>query len=250
MEVRLLDKLGDDLTVVNAARVSFDNMSGWADPVLKTLSERDKRLIQYLARGVTKGDWDDLVDTFLAFPDRDYIKETLHRVKSIPTHWAPFAHPKISFRIKVPFFVARQLDKHVQGIDTSEISRRYVTTDPEIYMPEDYRLANPDLKQGSSEEIYSDDYFLDIFEGHMDKSVELYKKAIENGICPEQARIILPMATYTEYVKTGSLYAWARVYNQRTGPGAQKEIGEVAEQIGQIIEALFPVSWSALTKEN
>lgn len=223
MKVDYIDHMGSDLSVVNAARVSFDKESEWdylADPedgvaFDKVLSKADAKLISYLA---SHG------------------------------HWSPFAHTSISFRFKAPIFVARQLVKHQVGLTWNEVSRRYVDSPPELWWPEKWRKAAENVKQGSSdEEFFSKD--MDCFCLNSELSLWNYKALIEQGMCPEQARMFLPLNTMTEWIWTGSLYAWARVWKQRTYPTAQKETQDCVKLIGPTMKQLFPVSWEALTKE-
>ena len=216
--VEYVEHMGSDLTVVNAARVSFAKTSEWetAEDGSRVLSNRDKRLIRYLA---------------------DH------------NHWTPFAHPQITLRIKAPIFVRTQLFKHKVGFTENEISRRYVTNEPEIYNPE-WRAAPVDgAKQGSS------DFIDDVSTIDLDRlytrvsldSVEIYKELLKEGVAPEQARAVLPQGTYTEWWWTGSLSAYARVFKQRIDAHAQWEVQQYANGIGKILEPLFPHSWAVLT---
>ena len=221
MKVEYIDHMGSDLSVVNAARVSFDKESWWDEDELfdYVLKPADARLIGYLA---SHG------------------------------HWSPFAHTSISMRWKAPIFVARQLVKHQIGLTWNEVSRRYVKTEPELWWPEKWRKAAENVKQGSSDDDYFDgewDAVLEDCKLHSKKAVEDYSKLIEQGMCPEQARMFLPQNTMTEWIWTGSLYAWVRVWKQRTYPTAQAETRELVRQIEPIIKQHFPVSWEALTKE-
>jgi thymidylate synthase (FAD) len=174
--VALLDHMGSDLSVVNAARVSFSKVS-------LEMTEADKKLIKYLAKH---------------------------------DHWTPFAHTSISLRIKAPIFVARQLGKHQVGLVWNETSRRYVKDTPEFYEPETWRAAAENVKQGSSEtevithdsEGYSlDDRLEEVIAG----ALNLYEEMIAVGVSPEQARMVLPQSMMTEWVWTGSLLAFVRV---------------------------------------
>jgi thymidylate synthase (FAD) len=217
MEVTFIDAMGNDLSVVNAARVSFDKESHWEggshpdfDPD-KKLSERDCKLIDYLVRN---------------------------------GHWSPFAHTAISLRIKAPIFVARQLAKHQIGFAWNEVSRRYVDSEPEFYVPDMWRKAADNVKQGSSDEpIDAAEYNPAYLYRSMLAS---YHNALNYGVCPEQARMLLPQSMYTEWIWTGSLYAYSRMYKERTNSDTQKETRDIAERIGREIEPLFEVSWAAL----
>ena len=220
MKVEYVDHMGSDLSVVNAARVSFDKVSGWETLVCDakgwpTLPDRDVKLINYLAKH---------------------------------NHWSPFAHTSIQLRIKAPIFVARQLVKHQVGLVWNEVSRRYVDSEPEFFFPSEWR-GRPEgsIKQGSSgsvELIFDDEMDTPLYA--VDTCLELYKRLMEKGVAPEQARIILPQNMMTEWIWTGSLMAFVRICRERLAPGAQLETRGVAEQIAEIVAPLFPVSWSAL----
>ena len=168
MEVKLIDHMGSDLTVVNAARVSFSKTSEWGTmpfaegPVEGLLSEGDERLIKYLAKH---------------------------------NHWSPFGHASMQFHIKAPIFVARQLVKHQVGLVWNEVSRRYVDTEVEFYEPWDWRLAAEDKKQGSSEETIK----YDISSVHK-SCKETYEDMLKDGIAPEMARMVLPQSMYDRMV--------------------------------------------------
>lgn len=218
MKAEYVDHLGDDLRVVDAARVSFDKKSRWhfnEETNLHELCNKDVRLIRYLAKH---------------------------------GHWTPFSQPQITLRLTVPIFVARQDFKHQIGFTRNEVSRRYVDDAPEFFVPDVWR-SRPEgsVKQGSGEahkdsDSWGIDYYLLI--AHVE---ELYHEMIADGVAPEQARMILPQSMYTSYYTTGSLAAWARAYKQRVDAHAQKEIQDLYREVGEIIEPLFPVSWNALT---
>ena len=219
MQVTLVDSMGTDLSVVNAARVSFDKQSDWVGegydkyPDSYKLNDADRKLISYLATH---------------------------------NHWSPFSHAFASFRIKAPIFVARQLVKHTVGLAWNEVSRRYVNSEPEFYLPDYWRKSATNVKQGSSDEA------VDIQQGllteDLDHLLDWYKGMIESGVCAEQARMILPQSMHTEWIWSGSLYAFARVCNLRLDSHTQKETQEVAKQISNIMSELFPVSWKVLVK--
>ena len=225
MKAELIDSMGTDLTVVNAARVSFDKESEW-DIVGKleeqVLSEKDAKLIKYLARH---------------------------------NHWTPFSHCMVTMRETVPIFVARQRFKHMVGFAYNEVSRRYVDDEPEFFMPEKWR-KRPDgsVKQGSSDEVVeritssngAPTVTRYVHYVHA-ACLNAYNTLLEAGVAPEQARMVLPQSMYTSYYVTGSLAAWARAYKQRIDAHAQKEIQDLAKRWGDIMQPLFPVSWEALT---
>ena len=208
--VELIDHMGSDLTIVNAARVSFDKESCWKEYEEGELYERDSKLINYLAKH---------------------------------NHWSPFAHTSIQLRVTAPIFVARQLVKHQVGGVWNEVSRRYVDDEPTLYFPTKWRKRAENKKQGSSDET------VNVFDVKKDVEVLLnsYNLLLEQGVAPEQARMVLPQNMVTSWYWTGSLMFFHRVYKQRTDAHAQMETQEVAHQIGDICAKLFPVSWIALT---
>lgn len=205
MPVELIDSMGSDLTVVNAARVSFGKKK-------TKLDKKDERLIKYLATH---------------------------------SHWTPFAHVSLQFHIQAPIFVARQLIKHQVGLVWNEISRRYVDTPPTFYMPEKWRGRAEDKKQGASEEEVVN-YGTQTYETACHQAVEHYNLLIDSGVCPEQARMILPQSMMTEWYWSGSLFAFARVCNLRCKPDAQYETQLVANAIDEIAISVAPVSWKEL----
>ena len=210
MKVTLIDKMGSDLSVVNAARVSFGKTH-------TELTEGDKKLIRYLAKH---------------------------------GHWTPFGHATLSFHIMAPIFVARLLVKHQVGLVWNEISRRYVEDAPEYWTPEKWRSKPVDKKQGSGDEtigwLNREERVSAAVNKACDIAIETYQRMLDAGIAPEQARMVLPQNTYTEWYWTGSLYAFARVCNLRCQPDAQEESRDVCWEINNLSNELFPVSWEAL----
>ena len=211
--VELLHSMGDDLMVVNAARVSFDKES-------KFFTAGDGKLIQYLAKH---------------------------------DHVSPFFHPQIQFRVKMPIFVAREWYRHQIGFSRNEVSRRYVDSTPECWVPnaDSLRERDPKLKQGSKATIIANSEVVHSWiSGHTDNSVALYEQLLEQGVAPEIARTVLPQSMYTEFIETGSLAAYARLYKLRTCPEAQREIQAYAQAIGTILVEKFPFSWAALISSS
>lgn len=242
MHVELLSHWGDDLTVVNNARVSFDKES-------QALTSGDKRLIGYLARGCTLGDYHDMICQLAVTGEDDEVMQIMDHWRKTPTHWAPFANGVgARFRVKAPIPIMRQLFKHKVGAVESEVSRRYVDYTPEIYMP-DWRMRAGNVKQGSGPELDDNQWYIanDIYEEAVDAALGAYDRLINRGVCPEQARFVLPQGAYSEAIISHSLYGWANVFNQRTDPHAQQEIAEIAKQVGTALSQEFPVSWKALT---
>lgn len=210
MKVDLIDSMGSDLTVVNAARVSYDKTSSY-------LSDKDIRLIHYLAK---------------------------HK------HWSPFSHAFLQFRIKAPIFVARQLGKHQVGLAWNEVSRRYVDYEPEFHTPLSWRQKPEDSKQGSSGEAASQYFPSMYLKDVVELAQTNYKKMIMQGVAPEMARMILPQNMLTEWYWSGSLYAFARVCHLRLDKTAQIEVQEIARQISAFCSTKFPHSWNALMQAS
>lgn len=209
IEVALVHHVGDDLDVVNAARVSFDKES-------LEFSDQDGKLIRYLAK---------------------------HK------HHSPFNHSFLSFRVKAPIFCARQLVKH-KFLPWNEVSRRYVDSEPEFYFPEYWRKKADNVKQGSSEEgIDESDMWLGASKEHIKNSLAWYRSAIDSGVCAEQARMVLPQNTMTEWRWSGTLGAFLDMLVLRLAPYTQKETRDVAEKIAVIVKELFPVSYAAYLGE-
>lgn len=208
--VELLETFGDDLTVVNAARVSFDKVS-------HELTEGDKKLIHYLAKH---------------------------------DHVSPFFHPQVRFRLKMPIFVLREYFRHQIGLSRNEVSRRYVDTVPECWVPQpdEIRERDPKLKQGSkSTAVQESDEVWNLMNDQVQSSLRTYDELLKKGVAPEIARAILPQSMYSLVYETGSLAAYARICNLRLDPTAQKEIRNYATIIDTLMQQAFPVSWEALS---
>ena len=208
MKVEHIDHMGNDDSVVNAARVSFAKQAD------QYTEDQNARLIKYLARH---------------------------------NHWTPFAHAFVTLRFKAPIAIHAQCVKHQIGFAMNTVSRRYVSDKPEFFMPE-FRLApEGSVKQGSGE-VHPDNAHWQVnYEDLMNKAVDLYLMMIDGDVAPEQARFVLPQGVMTEWVWSGSLQAWARFYTQRIDPHAQQEIQFLAQEVDKIVGALYPVAWDALT---
>jgi len=242
IKAKLIDHMGSDLTTVNAARVSFGKKSHWeykgtgSDRGL--LSDRDTKLIKYLAK---------------------------HK------HLSPFGHAFASFHVKAPIFVARQLVKH-QYLRWNEISRRYVDEEPEFYVPDVWRGRSADKKQGS-DGVVEGVWDLEVFTGgvrtdvsgnilypikpvttctmnFIEAQMEFYRQLIKTGVAPEQARMVLPQSTMTEWYWSGSLDAFAAMCKLRCASDSQYESRVVADQISEVMSGLYPVSWNALMENS
>ena len=206
MKVELIDKMGTDLSVVNAARVSYAKYKD-------SFEDKDGKLIKFLAEH---------------------------------NHWSPFAHASLQFRIKAPVFVARQLVKHQVGLVWNEISRRYVDYEPELYEPKEWRGRPQNSKQGSDGKVTIDSNEKHRLDMTMEQCKIIYNSLIGKGIAPEQARMVLPQSMMTEWIWSGTLYAFARVCNLRCAKDTQEETREIANEIHNICKEEFPISWKYL----
>ena len=204
-----INHMGSDLSVVNAARVSFGKKHD-------RFHAKDAKLINYLAQ---------------------------HK------HLSPFGHAFASFHVKAPVFVARQLVKH-KFLRWNEISRRYVSDDPEFYTPDAWRSQSDDKKQGSGDDManQSGPNAVQAYANRV--AFDSYKAMLERGVCEEQSRILLPQSTMTEWYWSGSLDAFAAMCNLRCKPDTQAETRIVADQICEKMGELFPVSWKALMENE
>lgn len=211
--VEVIETFGNDLTVVNAARVSFAKES-------HEFTNQDEKLVRYLAK---------------------------HH------HVSPFFHPQIRLRLKMPIFVAREWFRHQIGFARNEVSRRYVDSPPECYVPkaDSIRARDPKLKQGSKTEPVDDSKTaFELLSNVTGTAMLGYKDLLAIGVAPEVARMVLPQSMYTEFIETGSLAAYARLCALRLDPTAQKEIRDYATAVATLLHARFPVSWGALVEPN
>lgn len=240
--VRLVDHMGSDLTVVNAARVSFAKES-------TEFTEKDAGLIRYLARGCTTKEFDALVESLEDNGDREAIKEALWQFRDTPLHFTAFGHAQVTLHFKWPIFVARQAMRSNIGICWNEVSRRYVDDTPEFYCPPVWRKRpEGSIKQGSGESVV-DSVANGIYDDAVLAAEDVYRMLLDKGYAPELARAVLPQSTYTECWGTFSLAALARFYKLRADSHAQYEIQMYANAISEIVSPLFPVSWNALAGE-
>lgn len=208
LRAEYVDHMGDDLAVVNAARVSFAKE-------VSEFREQDAKLINYLATH---------------------------------DHWTPFAHTAIKLRMGAPVPIRTQSFKHKIGMVENEESRRYINSEPEIYIPT-FREVADNKKQGSGE-VFADKKqkkLQDFYIKSTNKAVEDYKAMLANGVCEEQARFLLPQGAIVNWIWTGNLISFANFVKKRKASDAQGEIQELAQAVDKIIEPLFPHSWKALT---
>ena len=213
MQVTLINSMGTDQTVVDAARVSF------AKKAENYTEDQNEKLIGYLARH---------------------------------NHWTPFGHAQATFHIEAPVFVARQLVKHQVGLVWNEVSRRYVDDTPRFFSPPSWRPRAPDKKQGSDkdDQIMNMRQAWKIYESAIHNVSKTYGILLEMGVAPEQARMVLPQSMMTEWYWTGSLAAWSRVCRLRISDDAQVETERIATDISREMKHLFPISWEALEENN
>jgi len=227
IKATLIDFMGSDLSVVNAARVSFDKESSWDNDGMGhcVLSDKDAKLIKFLAR---------------------------------EKHHSPFNHAFLTFRVKAPLFVSAQLVKH-KFMPWNQVSRRYVDDEPEFYFPEHWRAKAENVKQGSSDErcdvAYEQDDLVqmsvvDWAEAHVADSLIHYRQLMNAGVCPEQARMVLPQNTMTEWYWSGTLGAFLDMLVLRLDNHTQKETREVAKLIANEVKIAFPQSYAAYLGED
>jgi thymidylate synthase (FAD) len=210
MQVEYIDHMGSDASVVRAARVSFAEDSAEFDEA------KDRKLIRYL---------------------------------SVHSHWTPFAHTSITLRMTAPVPIRTQCFKHKVGFSENEESRRYISNTPEFFVPEQFRMKpEGSVKQGSGVDmpVIGNRYWHSSFRTVYAMCLASYETALAGGMCPEQARLLLPQGMEVSWYWTGSLAAYSRFCKQRLDPHAQKEIQELAQEVSDIIEPLFPESWKAL----
>ena len=207
----LIESMGNDKMVVNAARVTM-GVTREGD-----LNERDERLINFLAR---------------------------------ERHVTPFRHPTVSFRCTAPIAIARQLGKHQAGFSWNEMSRRYKDGAVDIFIPEKLFKRPDNLHDGSGAEFEEQDSLIEFYVNACNSAVASYEHLLDRGVAPEQARFVLPQGMITEWVWTGSLYGWSEVCRQRLSDHAQYEVRLFAQDIDKEMGKLFPISWEALRKTH
>lgn len=216
IKIELVDVMGNDSSVSNSARVSFNK---WKEE----FDEQDEKLIKYLAK---------------------------HR------HMTPFRHTQVQIRCKAPIFLVRQLGKHQAGLSWNEVSRRYVKTEPKFFIPSEWRsVPDGSIKQGSGSEVVThlrdEDNVRTIsvdsaYRDYIESAVNLYNNMLEDGVAPEMARMVLPQSMQTEWIWSGNILAFAHVYKERIASGAQLEAQDFAKKLDEVIRPIFPVAWSAL----
>lgn len=267
-----IDHMGSDLSVVNAARASFDKESEWLSTALGVpypgykiqmkhrfgagplgsacLKETDAKLIRFLARGYRTDEWADLVDSLTECGESEPIERILLEFKNKAQHWAPFGHPHVTLRVEMPIFLARQFVKHQVGGVWSEMSRRYVSDNLEFWFPDMWRSRPQDVKQGSGDPVADQQTCTDVAVRSTERALAAYQTLLAEGVTPEEARMVLPHNLMTTVIWTGSLLFWARVVNQRVEVHAQRAAQELGRKIAEQIRPYFPVCWAELVGEK
>ena len=223
MKAQYIDHMGDDLSVVRAAKVSFADdgtVQKYIDDIdaQKLGCRSHTALIRYLAKH---------------------------------NHWTPFGHTAITLRMTAPVPIRTQCYKHKVGFCENEESRRYISSKPELFVPKRFRLKpEGSVKQGSGGEHPESERLEMYYRDSCERAIDLYTWMLEEQVCPEQARMVLPQGVEVNWYWTGSLSAYARFVNQRTDPHAQQEVQELAQQVASIIAPLYPVSWQELTRSK
>lgn len=256
----MVDVMGNDLTPVLAAKVSFDRDDVAAEEDVEwyevdlpclfrqqpTLTEKQQGLIEYLARGMPTKEFEALCEAVRDSTDLSFIKEAMWKFRKTPTHLAPFGHASASFVVEAPVFVARQLVKH-EYLRMSEVSRRYVKGAPVYYKPDTWHGIAKNVKQGSGEDLlplegYAAGHY---YETLVEEADATYKELL-TFVSPEEARMVLPLCHMTRWRWSGSLDAFANMCNLRLDPHAQSHTREVAQQVSDQMLMAFPYSWEAL----
>ena len=238
ISVELLDYMGSDVRICNVAKVSFNK---WDDEQSE-INDKQIGLLNYLATGLPSSERDDW-----------------EKRANASTHWTPFGHCFLSIRVGVPIFLARQLHKHVVGLVINEESRRYITDDVALYLPDVVHKKPDNAKQGASQEVHTEMLYVtdedscnfhgisakDLIQSQSENAVLTYYDLLEAGVAPEEARMVLPLNSMTHWVWSGSLMAFMRVAKQRVDGHAQNVAQEFAQKLLVILEDKFPESIKA-----
>ena len=246
-----IDHMGDDQRVVDVARISFGPLKKVTTP------EQDASLIRFLANGVTSKDKENILQVISNGFDKSTeskkfalgCAQVLYEdIRHQAVHWTPFAHTAITLRMKAPIPIRTQAFKHKQGLVENEESRRYISSTPEIFIPEFRSKPDGSIKQGSGGIHINNEYWRDVYMIETSRAIQTYERMLEAGIAPEQARFVLPQGAMVNWIWTGNLLAFANFFNKRSDSHAQQEIQDLAHAVAAIVEPLFPISWAALTK--
>lgn len=236
-----VDHMGSDMRAVNAARSSFAKQKENIKP-----DESDTGLLRYLAEGIRAKEKAELLDLMAQCTDADELYN--HAKRLFPQrHWVPFAHNMITLHMSAPIPIRVHCFKHKIGFVESEESRRYISCEPRIFIPDYFTLRPDDVKQGSGEKHPRSKQWETVYLSVTQEAVRAYNNMIADGVSPEEARMILPQGAVVNWMWTGSLFGFAAFYNQRTDPHAQRWTQDLARQVGDIIKPLYPNSWRFLT---
>ena len=237
-----VDHMGNDDSIVNAARISMDKLASMYTP------QQNNQLIKFLALGMSSKDLEKDIQSILTGQlSYEEVKDILFEYKNKATHWTPFAHTAVTLRMKAPVPIRTQCFKHKQGLVENEESRRYINSTPELFIPEFRLRPEGSIKQGSAGIHPDNKYWVNRYTEECSHMIQTYEDMIANNIAPEQARFVLPQGCEVNWIWTGNVLAYANFYNKRSDNHAQKEIQELAEQVSNIIAPLYPISWEALT---
>lgn len=244
-----IDHMGDDKRVVDVARISFGPLKR------ETTPEQDASLIRFLANGVTSKDKAAIIRLIALGQFTSTTEQAMSQaldlyedIRHQAVHWTPFAHTAITLRMKAPIPIRTQCFKHKQGLVENEESRRYISSTPEIFIPEFRLKPEGSIKQGSGGIHPDSAMWKELYESATGTAVTTYERMLKAGIAPEQARFVLPQGAMVNWIWTGNLLAFANFFNKRSDSHAQQEIQDLAHAVAAIVEPLFPVSWAALTK--
>lgn len=239
IKVEFLGHFGDDKSVADNARVSFDSS---ADDYSE---EQNENLTKFLAYGMTTKEHNGFIET-VSVASKEEIGKLLRKYRKTPTHWVPFAHTFLKFGVSAPVPIRTQCFKHKIGLSESEVSRRYVSSRPEVYVPDAFRMKAENVKQGSYGTHPENLALREEYKKSTNAAVELYLDFIARGVCPEQARFLLPQGAEVKWIWSGNLYAFANFYIARSDSHAQKEVQEIANQVDKLVRPLFPLAWAYL----
>lgn len=236
-----VDHMGNDADIVKAARMSFSDYD-------QDLSDKGiLSLLNYLARGMKDVDWLALVEKIQKGSfDRDEALALLKTIRKQKTHWTPFAHTTIKLKCAAPVPIRTQAFKHKTGLVENEESRRYITTTPDIYLPDFKYRPEASIKQGSGKEHALNEQWQNVYMDSVHRAVQVYEDMLADNVCPEQARFVLPQGAIVNWVWTGNLFAFANYVSSRLDPHAQADGYPLAHDIDQICRRLFPMAWSVL----
>ncbi len=249
MQVKYVDHMGSDQRIVDVARQSFAK----TDATVRTEAQ-NQGLIRYLAEGISTKERQEIIEMILngtkelGTYDECTAEGLYRRIRHQAVHWTPFAHTAITLQMQAPIPIRTQAFKHKQGLVENEESRRYISTIPEIFVPEFRLKPEGSIKQGSGGIHPNNKVWQETYEHDTELAVKTYLAMLADGVAPEQARFILPQGVEVNWTWTGNLLAFANFYNKRSDAHAQQEIQDLAEMVRAIIEPLFPISWKALTQ--